>query len=104
MLMRGLGLSDVSVSRATAVLGILGLGVLTPGAPGHFGSFQLAVYAGMALYYPSAVISGPGAALAFILYTTQIGLPILGGGLGLVLRRASSDHRTSSVRHPRLHQ
>jgi glycosyltransferase 2 family protein len=90
MLMKGLGLGDVTVSRATAVLGILGLGVLTPGAPGHFGSFQIAVYAGLALYYPPAVISGPGAALVFILYTTQIGLPIIGGGVGLLLQRAAA--------------
>lgn len=89
MLMETLGLSDVGVSRATAVLGILGLGVLTPGAPGHFGSFQIAVYAGLALYYPPSVISGPGAALVFILYTVQIGLPVLGGAVGLLLQRSS---------------
>lgn len=89
MLMKDLGIGDVGASRATAVLGILGLGVLTPGAPGHFGSFQLAVYAGLALYYPATLISTPGATLVFILYSVQIGLPILAGGVGLILQRLS---------------
>ena len=90
MVMAALGLADTSAAQATAVLGILGLGVLTPGAPGHFGSFQIAVYAGLALYYSPAVISGPGATVVFILFTVQIGLPVLGGLVGLLLQRRLS--------------
>lgn len=86
-LMNALGFEDVSLAQATAIFGILGLGVLTPGAPGHFGTFQIAVYAGLALYYPAIVISSVGATLVFILYTVQTGLPILSGIVGLLLQR-----------------
>lgn len=85
--MNALGFEDVSLAQATAIFGILGLGVLTPGAPGHFGTFQIAVYAGLALYYPAIVISSVGATLVFILYTVQTGLPILSGIVGLLLQR-----------------
>lgn len=96
-LMNALGFEDVSLAHATAIFGILGLGVLTPGAPGHFGTFQLAVYAGLALYYPAIIISSVGTTLVFILYTVQTGLPIVSGMVGLVLQKRFARHQQNQA-------
>ena len=46
-------------------MGLLGVTILVPGPPGLLGVFQLGIYAGMTMYYPTWVVTGPGAAYVF---------------------------------------
>ncbi len=73
----GCGLSGVTWAQAFTLLGVLGLGIIVPGAPGYFGAFQGAVYAGLALYFPEAVVLGPGSAYVFLLYVLQLGMMLV---------------------------
>lgn len=80
----GVGLSTFSLLSACAVLGVLAIGVIPPGAPGLFGTFQFALYAGLALYFPRARLESEGAALVFVMYASQIILILLGGAAGFL--------------------
>lgn len=83
-LMVGCGLAEATLAQAGAVIGVLALGTLLPGAPGFFGTFQLSIYAGLAMYFTPAVVVGAGSAVVFWMYTVQLVL-VVGGGL-LALR------------------
>jgi len=48
-LMQGCGLSSATFGQAWVAMGVLGLGVVVPNAPGFFGAFQLSLFAGLAL-------------------------------------------------------
>lgn len=80
ILMLGCGLDGANLAQASAVIGVLALGTLLPGAPGFFGTFQLSVYAGLAMYFAPETVVGPGAAVVFWMYTVQLVL-VVGGGL-----------------------
>jgi hypothetical protein len=58
--------------EACALLGMLGCAVMLPGPPGLLGVFQAGLYAGMVMYYPTAVVTGPGASFVFLTYATQV--------------------------------
>ncbi|MBV9945978.1 MAG: flippase-like domain-containing protein [Myxococcales bacterium] len=58
--------------EACALMGMLGCTILIPGPPGMLGVFQAGIYAGMTMYYPTAIVIGPGAAMVFLLYATQV--------------------------------
>ena len=58
-------------------MGVLGLGIIVPGAPGYFGAFQTSVYAGLALYFADAVVLGSGSVFVFFLYVSQLGMMFL---------------------------
>jgi hypothetical protein len=79
-LMVGCGLHEATVAQAGAVIGVLALGTLLPGAPGFFGTFQLSVYAGLAMYFAPEVVVDAGSAVVFWMYTVQLVL-VVGGGL-----------------------
>ena len=73
----------MSFSQACVVLGVLGLGVLVPNAPGFFGAFQLSVYAALALFFRSDTVLGAGSAYVFLLYLGNVGLPLIIGSIAL---------------------
>ncbi len=75
---------DIAFVQVTAVLGVLSLGMLVPNAPGFFGTFQIAIYAGLAMYRPAGEVVGPGSVAVFWLYVVQIGMSLLGGIVALV--------------------
>jgi hypothetical protein len=77
--------SAPTLGEAFAVMGMLGCAILVPGPPGLLGVFQLGLYAGMSMYYPTAVVVGPGAAYVFLLYASQVVFQILLGAYGLVV-------------------
>ena len=72
MLAWGCGVSDITLTRSFALLGVLGLGIIVPGAPGYFGAFQGAIYAGLALYFPEDIVLSNGATFVFCLYAAQM--------------------------------
>ena len=80
ILMVGCGLEGATLAQAGAVIGVLALGTLLPGAPGFFGTFQLSVYAGLAMYFAPETVVGAGVTVVFWMYTVQLIL-VVGGGL-----------------------
>ncbi|HEX4337020.1 MAG TPA: lysylphosphatidylglycerol synthase transmembrane domain-containing protein [Polyangiaceae bacterium] len=85
MLGHAVGLTDLTLSQSTLIVGVLSLGFALPNAPGFFGAVQLALYAGLAVYVTPEQVIGPGAVLVFIFYITYLGLVFSLGGLALGL-------------------
>ena len=75
--------SAITIWEACGLMGMLGCTILIPGPPGLLGVFQAGIYAGMAMYFPQSIVTGPGAAYVFLLYITQFALLMLLGGWGL---------------------
>ena len=73
--------------EACALMGLLGCAVLIPGPPGMLGVFQAGIYAAMTMYYPTSIVTGPGAAYVFLLYASQLVLTTLMGTIALALER-----------------
>lgn len=66
----GCGL-PIGFPHAVAIMGVLAIGILLPAGPGMFGSFQLAVSAGLACYVRPELIGSAGSAYVFLLYLVQ---------------------------------
>lgn len=89
LLARGCGLGELGYVEAAVVVGVLALGVLAPNAPGFFGAFQVATYAGLAMYVPAEQVTEQGAAFVFLLYVIELGTTLLFAGLALVVEKAA---------------
>jgi len=89
LMLYGVGLEEVTLTQGAAVLGVLALGFLTPNVPGYFGTFQLSVYAGLAMYLPPEQVVGPGAAAVFLLYVTQVGTVLVTAPIALAIESLS---------------
>lgn len=76
-LMRGCGLTSATLGQAWVAMGVLGLGVVVPNAPGYFGAFQLSLYAGLALYFRAEIVITTGAVFVFYAYIVQLGVTVL---------------------------
>lgn len=61
---------------------MLGLGVIVPAGPGLFGAFQIGTYAGLAPFFPLAILQTSGAAMVFVAYAAQLGMMTLSLALG----------------------
>jgi glycosyltransferase 2 family protein len=72
----GCGFEGISFSVAMVVVGVIALGILAPSAPGFFGAFQMAAYAGFALYFPVRDVVSAGAAFVCFLYAAQVGITV----------------------------
>lgn len=83
-LMRAAGLDGLQLAQAGAVVGVLALSMLIPNAPGFFGTFQIAVYAGLAMYRPSADVIGAGSVAVFWMYVTQLSLALISGAIASI--------------------
>ena len=81
VLMRGAGIPS-SFPEACVSLGVLGLGAIIPAGPGFFGTYQIAIYTGLVLFFTPNTVLNAGAAVVFISYATQLALTALGGALG----------------------
>lgn len=88
-LLWGVGLDSISYPQACAVMGVLCLGLALPNAPGFFGAFQVAAYAGLALYFPEAEVVSAGAAGVFLLYVIEMSVALLVGASALVASHTS---------------
>jgi uncharacterized protein (TIRG00374 family) len=76
--------SAITFGETCALMGMLGVTILIPGPPGLLGVFQAGIYAGMTMYFPTAVVVGPGAAFVFLLYAIQVAWTLIAAGLFLV--------------------
>jgi uncharacterized membrane protein YbhN (UPF0104 family) len=79
--------SAITFGESCALMGMLGCAILIPGPPGMLGVFQAGIYAGMTMYFPESIVTGPGAAYVFLLYATQVLFQLGVGGLGLLMER-----------------
>ena len=92
LLMRGCGIAG-SFPEACVSLGVLGLGAVIPAGPGSFGTYQIAIYTGLALFFREKTVLSDGAAMVFTSYATQVALTALAGALGFWMlgRDATAD-------------
>jgi uncharacterized protein (TIRG00374 family) len=83
------GVEGSLFGHAVVILGVMGLGLVVPNAPGFFGTFQISAYSAMVLFYPTAEVTRAGSAFVFVLYVLQIASILVMGGVAfaLVLRR-----------------
>jgi hypothetical protein len=83
------GVQAPSFGHSMVILGVMGLGLVVPNAPGFFGTFQISAYSAMVLFYPLAEVTQAGSAFVFVLYVIQIASILLlgGGAFALALRR-----------------
>ncbi len=85
----GCGL-PMTPGQGFAVMGVLGIGILLPAAPGLFGAFQISVFAGLLMYFPrEMVVTGEGAAYVFIMYICQLAFHVLAGVIPLLTEHIS---------------
>jgi uncharacterized protein (TIRG00374 family) len=97
LLLWGTGVGSPALAHAVVVMGVVGLGVVVPNAPGFFGAFQLSAYAALAMFYPAAETTSAGAAFVFLLYVIQIGGLILLGTLALITEQFAPSAATSGT-------
>ena len=99
-LMRGSGIPG-TLPEACVSLGVLGLGAIIPAGPGFFGTYQIAIYTGLALFFSQSVVLNAGAAMVFVSYATQLGITLLGGAIGFWLLRGEASTRTPIASSPK---
>jgi uncharacterized membrane protein YbhN (UPF0104 family) len=75
--------TSIHFLEAVGLMGMLSCAILIPGPPGLFGVFQAGIYAGMTMYFPTDVVSGPGAAYVFLVYMLQVVWTLVLGGWGV---------------------
>ncbi len=81
--------TPITFGEACALMGMLGCTILIPGPPGLLGVFQAGIYAGMTMYFPTAIVTGPGAAYVFLLYAVQLVWTIGAAGFFLTFDRSA---------------
>jgi glycosyltransferase 2 family protein len=89
ILLHGAGFESASLAEAGVIMGVINLGVLVPNAPGYFGAFQVAVYAGLAMFHPPDRVATAGSAVVFVIYAVQIGAVLIAAALGLLMEHVS---------------
>lgn len=86
VLARGCGL-ELGFGHATAIMGILAIGILLPAGPGLFGNFQFAVSAALKLYVSEDLVGTQGAVYIFLLYVTQASFISVAGIVPMLLMK-----------------
>ncbi|HTL32203.1 MAG TPA: lysylphosphatidylglycerol synthase transmembrane domain-containing protein [Kofleriaceae bacterium] len=90
--------SSLTFPEACGLIGLLGVTMLIPAPPGQIGVFQLGLYAGMTMYVPSVIVTGPGAAYVFLIYVSQLVVQILLGVWGVFAIGGTHDLREALER------
>ena len=85
VLAEGCGI-EIGFFGAMATMGVVALGIIVPATPGFFGAFQLAIYAGLAMYLPADAVTEAGSVYAFLGYALPIGLTMLVGLIGVLAK------------------
>jgi hypothetical protein len=94
---RAVGLPPLSFAECVVVLGVLGLGFSMPNAPGFFGSFQLALYAGLAVYVAPSHVVNEGAVFVFLFYVIYIVQVVLFSIVGILGEYRSSASESGAL-------
>jgi hypothetical protein len=91
LLAKAVALPELSFGEAMVVVGVLALGFAAPNAPGFFGSVQLALYAGMAVYVAPEHVIHEGAALVFLFYVTYLTLVVVLAAIAFAVELVSNE-------------
>lgn len=93
------GIEGATWAHAGSLIGVLALGLMVPGAPGFFGTYQMSAYAGLSVYLAGSVISSTGSVVVFYMYVVQVLVTLV---LGLVFLPRSLKHapQTESLPPP----
>lgn len=86
--------SSMSFGEACAIMGMLGIAAALPGPPGLIGVFQAGAYAAMTMYFPRAVVTGPGSAYVFLLYVLQVGFITISAAVCMVINLVRASRRS----------
>jgi hypothetical protein len=89
LLARAVGIPELTFSEAMVVVGVLALGFGMPNAPGFFGTVQLALYGGLAVYISPEKLVHAGAALVYIFYVAYIAQVILIAAVSAIVEYAA---------------
>jgi glycosyltransferase 2 family protein len=81
LLLRGCG-APAGLLEGCVTMGIMGIGTLIPGGPGFFGTYQLAAYCALAMFFPESLILSAGALFTFVSYMVHIIVTALSAPLG----------------------
>jgi uncharacterized protein (TIRG00374 family) len=76
LLLRGCG-APADFTQACVIMGIMGIGTLIPGGPGFFGTYQLAAYCGLAMFFAEPTVLSSGALFTFVSYTVNVAMTAL---------------------------
>lgn len=93
--------SALTFAESCGLLGLLGCTMLIPGPPGLVGVFQVGLYAGMTMYVPREIVTGPGAAFVFLVYTSQFIVITVTGLWGVAAAGGASQLRDALDRSDR---
>jgi hypothetical protein len=85
VLAHAVGISELTVGQAAVVLGLVALGFALPNAPGFFGTVQLTLYAGLAVYIAPAKVAYEGAAFVFFFYVAHVGVILSLAAIAMLL-------------------
>jgi glycosyltransferase 2 family protein len=88
MLAVAVGLPEITLSQSAVLIGVLALGFVLPNAPGFFGTVQLALYGGLAVYVAPDAIAREGAVFVFVFYASYLAIVLLQAAVALVLEWA----------------
>jgi hypothetical protein len=92
LLLRGCGV-PATFTATCVTMGIIGIGTLIPGGPGFFGTYQLAAYCGLAMFFHEPTILSGGALFTFVSYMVHIVMTALSCVVGAWLMASSSAGR-----------
>jgi uncharacterized membrane protein YbhN (UPF0104 family) len=81
LLLRACGV-PAGPAETLVILGVTGMGSLVPSGPGFFGTFQLASYAALALFFREPMVLGPGAMFTVLGYSSNVVLTVLSALVG----------------------
>jgi hypothetical protein len=87
VLARACGIDQMTLGQSFVILGVLALGIMVPNAPGFFGAFQISIYAGLAMFFPAEVVTGPGSAFVALLYALQLSVMLVAAIAGTISER-----------------
>jgi hypothetical protein len=98
LLVGAAGVPAPTLAQASVILGVIGLGLVIPNAPGFFGTFQISAYSAMVLFYPLEVVTSAGAVFVFLLYVIQMAgtLGTAGAALAWLLTQSASPRQLES--------
>jgi glycosyltransferase 2 family protein len=84
LMAHSVGLRELDFAQCLVLLGVLGLSYALPNAPGFFGTVQLSLYAGLAVYVSPEKVTHEGAALVFAFYALYLGSVVVVTLAGLI--------------------
>jgi uncharacterized protein (TIRG00374 family) len=98
LLAKGFGL-PVSLTAAFATMGLTGVIIMAPNAPGLVGQFHIGIILGLSLYMAPELVNGPGKAYAAVLHGIQLVWYVAAGLLSMMSSHVSFTRVVRESQH-----